>query len=303
MSELNTIRNQMFGAAIGAAGLMATMMVSTTASALERFNISNDSFCVAAETGSDCDGFEQWKTYQSQYDANALLRIEGWAFTEPGATNNKFGEANLIDYGGGTGIRNGDYNSVSGCGADEDCYEGGSPEHAIDNNDRDEFVLVEFETDDWAMTHVGTGWAAEDNGSTVDIQVWYWDGAASGPGVADGTGGLDTNGGGRDLSGGDLTGWALLGDYTFDEYNPGTVSVQSSTVPTATSKYWLVSPKVCNVSNSCGDHNDHFKLNLIKGLEVADAGGNGPSVPEPATALLLLAALPFARKRLGILKG
>lgn len=303
MDALNTTRGRFLHLTLGVAAL-GGLLVSGGAAAVERFNISNDSYCVAAETGSDCDGYEQWKTYRTQASdtdssSDGLLRIAGWAFTEPAGTNDKFARADLMDYGGGTGMVNADIAS-GGCGWDEDCGEGSSPEHAIDNNERDEFVLVEFDSDDWALTHVGTGWSSETNGgTTVDLQIWYWDGTG-GPGVSGGSTDLTANSGGRDLSGTDLTGWTLLGDHIFNEGGTDVVSVQSTTTPTATSKYWLVAPTACNYNDTCGSDpkSDHFKLNLLKGVEVAGTPPDpGTAVPEPGTALLLLAMLPFASRR------
>ncbi len=64
-------------------------------------------------------------------------------------------------YGGGLGIRNADWNS-----GDVDTSEGVSPEHAIDNNERYDMLLLGF-NNSVKLTQVQAGWVSNDSDITV----------------------------------------------------------------------------------------------------------------------------------------
>lgn len=152
----------------------------------------------------------------------------------------------------------------------------GSPQHAIDNNGKDNYLLLEFDSNDYLLTAFQIGWKSGD----ADVEIWI---------------------GGNDLGAGfDLDsnlavcgGWCErddLGSLGFTKlpvFSNVTVSENWREVNTDLRGRYLIIVAAYDSSA-----NDYFKLEGIQGEEI--------EVPEPATSLLLgggLLALGYLRRR------
>lgn len=184
--------------------------------------------------------------------------------------------------GSGLGIKNRDACSLPGAAANCDVNEGVSPEHAIDNNERYEMVLLNFSTAS-KLTNLSIGWKGADSDMTVL--------AYTGTGACASTHTCSSSLTGKKYS--DLTnfGWSLIGHY-------GDVAVSALTGVNGgniSSSYWLVGAfnPLVNGSTLGWQGNDAIKLKSIAAEVPA-------KVPEPASLLLvglgLAAASRFSRR-------
>lgn len=206
-----------------------------------------------------------------------VLNAEAWAMPYGGS----FQQATFTEQGSlGFGIQHAGESDLS-------------PHHALDNEGGFyDFVLFEFDGQ-YAVESATAGWARESGGyDSPEADFYYW---APNTDPTDGTG----------IAGTDLSGWTLLQKAAFDENNtPDEVTVNPGAVA---SKYWLVAANTCdatgatqppNQSCSPSTRNDAFKLLALTATEAEDTTiPPGTTVPEPATALLLVGALPFLRRR------
>lgn len=236
----------------------------------------------------------------------------GWADT--GTNANQSGgplqlqpaSSNVVLYSGGLGI-----NNLDGCSFGSTCDVGDvqstAPEHAIDNNQRYEMVLLSF-SQAVNLTNVSFGWTGTSDyasqGGDSDYTVMAFQGAAGNQGLAAKTwSSLDS-------------GWTLVGQYNdaTDYENRSLNSVNSNGVANSSagvySSFWLIgayNPLVGgNMNWSLG--NDYLKLASVTGTVCAtgsaQCGGTTTKVSEPGyLALLGIGLLGMMRIRKSSPKG
>lgn len=205
------------------------------------------------------------------------LTVSAWSNTQGGtvnasniSTNGKFETAQLMGYDGGFGIKN---RGVDG----RDANEGGSPEHAVDNNGFTDGLLLSF-SESTTLRSLTVGWSQTD----ADISVLAYTGGGSpvmtGKSVSD----LLSNG------------WTLVSNLTDVTgtvgFNAGALGVAKS------SSYWFVSAYNQGFGGSYTNNNDHFKLAAFSGERTP----NDQQVSEPgalALAGLALMGLWGTRRR------
>lgn len=173
---------------------------------------------------------------------------------------------------GDTGrFRTGQVQSWSGDGvgiwASDD---GGSPNHAIDNAGKDNFLLVEFDSANYKLTAFQIGWKYTD----ADVEVWVG-GADLGPGFSLEKYDQTLCGGNCDYS--DL---AKLGFTKVKVYYDVVVNAWVPVNTDVTGRYAIFSGQYTSAERN---DNDYFKLSGIRAEEI--------EVPEPSSMLLLSSAL------------
>ncbi len=239
-------------------------------------------------------------------DATTTVRLAGWANSgsdssdSGGATWNTMLQGKLVSWGGsGVGMR---YRNPDGT-----FESGGSPNHAIDNQGPDEFVLLAF-SDAVELTSVTVGWPGEDQYDT-DITVLSYGGAGI-PGLGSAFSqaayaSADNTLQYQDAAAGATAGltndaWDFVGHYADVAINGNSVAINSIG---KTSSYWLIgaySPSVVNngtcfkdsANAYCGTGaKDYFKLKAVAG----DVPPPPPGVPEPASLGLVMLGLAGMR--------
>jgi hypothetical protein len=175
-------------------------------------------------------------------------------------------------YGGGLGV------TYDGSDPKEDT---GSPQHAMDNDGKFEFILIDFGLgNSRILDKVVTGWVQNDADITVLAKT--------------GAGDPDPNG--KTINGpvpADRlanNGWSLVGHYDGDDDDTQAIDVNAGNV---SSRYWLIGaydPEFAGASTGSPDYNkdkgkfDYLKVYAIKWDKPSDAA-------EPATLLLFGAGL------------
>lgn len=203
-----------------------------------------------------------------------------------GVANHKIESTSIITVYGtsGIGVKNRDACTTTGCNGDYN--EGNSPEHAIDNNQRTDMVLLTFSSQ-VALTKVTAGWTQNDS----DISVLaYTPTSASNNGVtSDATiqssliGKTYSTGSGGILG----SGWSVIGNY--GDIGTATAGINSSNLY---SSAWLIgaynplfgtcgscSAGTTTQSNTGG--NDFFKLQSVAGCTAGDTASPGCIPPPP----------------------
>lgn len=220
---------------------------------------------------------------------------------------------NVFLYSGGIGINNRDgcNPSTTTCATDRDLadVQSAAPEHAIDNDQRYEMVLVSFSTK-VSLTSVTSGWTGND----ADITVVGYSGSAAPTFTNNWATSVNVS-----------NGWTFLQNSTALAHNIPDSSTTTTTAPITTSlysSYWLIgafNPLVStnaggNAVGLVGDNTaDYFKLLRLTGCVQGatgsaatdcgpgSGGSGGGSVPEPTTLLLLAAGalgIAVTRRRL-----
>lgn len=251
------MRKALRGIVLGAAGL--GFAVPAAAAITWDFT----SGLTEAGTNSGTFGNTRYET-----DGGVKVTASAWSNTV-NSTNTKIESAYLGLYTGGLGVTNRD--GASGGG---DTNEGTptntiSPEHAVDNNDRYDAILLHF---DQAvnLSSVSIGFKDTD----ADITVLASNGATLLGNTYGGATGLVA------------AGWSLIGNYA-DLTTSAAKSIANSLYKTD----WLIlayNPDFGSGAN-LGSGNDYFKVSVVTGnLYKPPPPGNAP---EPGTAFLLGAAM------------
>jgi hypothetical protein len=137
----------------------------------------------------------------------------------------------------------------------------GSPNHAIDNNGKDNFLLIEFDSPDYLLTAFKIGWYSDDR----DVEVWV---------------------GGNDLGQGfsleqniaACGGWCNYGDLAALGFTKVKV-FEDVALNSWTQVNTDVTGRYAIFAGEYGESNDYFKLSGIEG-EIIE-------VPEPGTLALI----------------
>ena len=261
------------------------------------------------------------------------LTLSGWADTnatnprtvaQQSATANNSTGLTLWTGGGGLGIVNADScGSGTSCAAGTgtsststagDTYEANTGEHAIDNNQRNEMVLVNFGSTKVSLTKATIGWNGTDNldnnsayqDSDMTILAYVGSGNASTAlsnlswsaiGATTNTSGINdvANNAGKD--------WILIGNYNNVGSSNGGSGGGAATVGTSVySSFWLIGAYnplgTANTSftdTTTGTTYDSFKLSALTACVQGTAGcastDPGNSVPEPGSLVLFGMAL------------
>ncbi len=214
----------------------------------------------------------------------------GWADTGTGtpsaleqqlATNTNISTTtHFAQYSGGLGI-----NNLDGCSSGSGCDAGDqystAPEHAIDNNQRYEMVLLSF-TQSVSLSKANFGWVSGDSDYTVLAYT--------------GTGAPVLTPSKTWTSIGSDTAWAKIGNYS-----GGASTGDKPITTTQYSSYWLIGAynplaNTTAVGSNIDAGNDYFKMASVTGCLT----GTGPSctpgippgsVPEPGSLALVGFAL------------
>ncbi len=245
-----------------AAGLAAPAMAATT---IWNFQTSN------CTTNGSSDG-----NNHSCTPAGAPS-VTAYAFANTvGAANTQL-EQGIIQLfsGNGLGVKNKDRPGGPGDGNDDTENSSSQGEHAIDNEDRFDIVLLAF-SEPVKLTHLEIGWKSNDSDMTV-LAFTGGDGSScSGLGIA-----------GQTYSALTGCGWNFVHNLS----NVPEDSLTSIGNAATFSQYWLIGTYLgisCSGATDCVTISadtkiDHVKLIAVKG----DTGDK--QVPEPGTLLLLAA--------------
>lgn len=214
----------------------------------------------------------------------------GWADTGTGTPRlieQQTAPNNFVQYGGGLGI-----NNLDGCGTSSssictgDAGDIGSiaPEHAIDNNQRNEMVLLSF-SQLVKLTNVRFGWTGTDS----DYTVMAYTGAGA-PASLNGKtwGALGA-------------GWVSIGNYsdaTLIADSSAALNHPNSSINVGNvySSYWLIGAYNAAANpgggSVTGSGDDYVKLYSVTGCVAGTTGCTPPGkVPEPGSLALFGLAL------------
>jgi PEP-CTERM motif len=286
----------------------ATYSFSTAGTSLTSTGASSSCGSLPTTSSSTCWG--NTRGYSATESVTGkVIGVTAKAYSNTGSASSAGTNANaalqtayLGTYGtGGLGVTNRDYSSsTDGATTSEtlDASEATTPEHALDNNQRYDMVLLSF-TQGVALSSLSLGYAPYDS----DLSVWAYMG--SGAPVLDGATYASML---SSASGLVSSGWVVVGNYK--DAGVGSEAINTSGL---TSSYWLVgaynpggSAASCGSSTTAGSSGSSGDLDCgddyVKLLSVSIADQSTPTteVPEPGTLLLTglaLAGIAANRKR------
>jgi MYXO-CTERM domain-containing protein len=190
----------------------------------------------ATNSGSTCNAVNAVSCTIANTEANGSnATVTGWANTGSGGA---WAAATLTNQGGsGFGVNNG--NSA-------DVGEGGSPEHALDNDGFVDAVRFQF-AQSTTLSAVRTGWMTTD----ADFTVLAWTGAG-----AVNMGSLNNVANTRSMAG-----WTVVGNYATSA--AGTTNFTTS----VSSSFWLITAynSAFGTGSNLNNGNDFFKLLSVSG--------------------------------------
>lgn len=241
--------------------LLTVLFASAPASATITWQFSGSN-CAHAPAGS---GITPGNIRTCNGSTGPTVQASAWANTV-GSTNTSIESAYLGLYSGGLGVTNRD----GATGADD--YEGVSPEHAVDNEDRYDSVLFTFDSA-IDLSHVTLGYMSGDSDVTVLAYTGSGTPALTGKSYASLTASY---------------GWSLIGHYL----NLGTNAPHAINAGNITSSYWLIGAynPLVGGNQSFSSYNDSVKLLALKG-DTPPLPPPQQGVPEPGTLLLAGAGL------------
>jgi hypothetical protein len=146
-----------------------------------------------------------------------------------------------------------------------------SPQHAIDNNGKYDFLLFEFESDDFTNFKFEIGWKNGTNGDT-DIDVYVGNGPANLNLAASSL----CSGGASSCNFNDLDDMGFTLAAQIDNVPLNTLQTVGGSL---TGRYLLIAGRL-----SSTDRDDYFKVSVISGTE------NTRQVPEPSTLAIMAVA-------------
>ncbi len=210
------------------------------------------------------------------------VTVTAWSNTV-GTANKNLEMGELFMWSGGWGSRNQDWT-----GTDIDIKEGKSPEHAVDNNERVDSVLLAY---DKAVTlsEISIGWPTSGTGSgpnnldtDISVAAYTLSGTPSLAGKA-----YDSS----ESNALTANGWELVGHYSDLHGTGGTATINDGSQSAGTifsSSHWMVSAYNKWISDKGWSYgNDHLKFSAAAGTVSTS------SVPEPGSVALLVLGLPL----------
>jgi len=255
------------------------------AQALVKWNFV-EANCVAGGCPSD----DSSKTYDfyapKSSEDGGTVTATGWANTI--GSDTELEQGTVPDFGSsGIGVVNADH------ARNLDIESSSNGEHAVDNEDRFDLVLFQFEKS-VSVSEVGIGWYTSD----ADISLLAWTGTDPGDTPAlDNVLYTSTSEG---LTG---NGWELIGNFDVDSTDPdpdqgnGSGDFVQAVSTSVSSSYWIVAaynPVFAggpNEASACCEQDhllDKFKILSLAGSITETPPGDPPSsVPEPMSMLLL----------------
>ena len=199
--------------------------------------------------------------FSGSENTSVKLKVRSYSVPDSGGG---FTDAATTLYSGGIGVVN-------------QFSDGGYPNHAIDNRGHNDFVLFEFDSDDFTVMSFMLGWRKKDS----DVRVWV---GGLGPDLD-----LGSDCGGA-CSIADLT--STLGFVGLPEFSNVAKNVSTSLGTGLTGRYMLVS------AGNEWDKQDFFKLKQVVAKKTTPS--DPPEVAEPETIAIFgvgLAALIYLRRR------
>jgi hypothetical protein len=192
----------------------------------------------------------------------------GWADTGTGTGTTRSIESQTLSSYPGLAITNKDACGTAPC----DTQEFDQPEHAIDNNERYEMVMLNFSSA-VQLAKMQMSWAG---GGDSDVTVMAYTG-----------GGAPSSLEGKTWTAASLTGWSVIGNYANVSTNLTTINSGGTF-----SSHWLIGAYNplggSNVVSGIGDQNDYVKLSAVTGCVqgTVDCGPRN-NTPEPGSLVLM----------------
>jgi hypothetical protein len=236
---------------IGGVAILGVGLSPTSAATAITWNTETGSSSTSFSCGS---GWGNSCTFNSDGE---ILKARAYSTSNNGGAG-KFEEARLYVYSGGIGVRNPDNNN-----------ETSSPNHAIDNKGRDDFVVFEYEDANYNPTGFMIGWKEKD----ADIRGWI---------------GGESLGAGYDFTDSRVSDLAGLGftSFRFDNVSVGTLNLFNTDL---TGRYLILAPQLYDIPNIADKKYDYFKISELRGTSIDPIPP--AEISEPGTAALLGVAL------------